>query len=444
MEAQAVSDLTSIYPLGFAGITFLLWFFLWRKLDADVRYPLALYCAIYVVTTLLGASLIALSNGDILSQLNYGVDLRVLTDLGSLTYWSLLFAPLIVPLLWVLLFSKNLVAEEIFARVLPHFRDRLTIASLLVTFTGLASYCILDLYWNGYLGSLLTLVSFRGDYLSIIVLRAEMISTLGSSFFGIAYIALPTLSQCALYQYAHTRSWAWQLAFIFTLLVTAFLCISTIQKSLVLIYLFFLGIGLAELKVIRWWTLGIVLTMIILLLTVMQSFFLEDWDIWRSLDLITFRLASSYPYYVRLYPDVLPYIGIDWGSHLIGLGEPPADSLDVFDYMYPGITWVQGSTPAAAHIRAYAQAGPLFAVVTLALIGFLLTAIGGLRRRIKGPLTYALYMQTLVLLYYLTQTSLREAVLSCYGIFWACVALVCVWVVRDLEGGLVTADYRGW
>jgi hypothetical protein len=92
--------------------------------------------------------------------------------------------------------------------------------------------------------------------------------------------------------------------------------------------------------------------------------------------------------------------------------------------MYPQVTWAQGAAPAAAHVRAYSQAGMPFALVNLAIVGIVIKAAGGLRSRIHGPISFALYLQLLIFLYFVTQTSLREAIISCYGIFWAVIALL--------------------
>src|SRR5262249_46525153 len=153
-----------------------------------------------------------------------------------------------------------------------------------------------------------------------------------------------------------------------------------------LIYLLFLGIGLSELKAIRWASVGLTLGLVLIVLTVLQSFFTANWTMADSAKLVVYRMAASYPYYLSLYPEVIPYCGIDCGLHLLGLAEPKTDALDVWSYMYPRDRWVQGMTPAAAHVRAYAEAGVPYSLAMMVAIGAIIHAISQLRGNARGPI----------------------------------------------------------
>lgn len=60
----------------------------------------------------------------------------------------------------------------------------------------------------------------------------------------------------------------------------------------------------------------------------------------------------------------------------------------------------------------------------LVLIGFFILIVSSVRMTSnKNPIRHALFVQFLVALYYLTQTSLRGAIWQSYGIVWAIIAL---------------------
>jgi hypothetical protein len=407
-------------------------FLVWRYADEAVRMPLGVYSGSYLVTTFTGATLIALLGKDFVVSLKYGVDTRALSDMNTPLYWLLLYAPLLIPCLCILFWSAMPKVASI--PIERTSRDHLELFPFLAVFGALAAYCIGSVVAYGFSDNLDKWTLLRGDYISLILLRTEMSRLLGSFFFCTVYIILPCLSFCALYQAAHYRSSTWIGALVTTALTTAMLSVLTVQKGHLLVFVLFLGIGLIELKLVRVLSVVAIISVVLVSLTVMQSYFSDNWDISDSVWLVIFRMALSFPYYVSLFPDTLPHSGIDLGLHLVGMGEPNRDAMDVMDHMYPGVTWVQGYAPAPAHVMAYSQAGVLYAVITLAVVGLLLVGTAALRKRVAGPLSFGLYMQSLVMFYYLTQTSLRESVMSCYGIVWAFVGLIPCALLSSKQG----------
>lgn len=216
--------------------------------------------------------------------------------------------------------------------------------------------------------------------------------------------------------------------------IAAVTCIALVSKALILLLLVFTAIALVELGVVSWRLVGIASGSAFVLLAVLQSFYTGDAvSMLDTTRLVVFRMAVSFPYYIASYPSVLPYVGIDFGLGIVGMGRSPQDNLDVFNLMYPSVHYVQGAVAAPAHLRALAQAGPWFAVVTTALIGVTLWGVGRLRRAVRGPISFAIYIQSLVTLYYLTQVSLPEAFESSYGLIWA---VACLAPVRLLNEAL--------
>lgn len=413
-----------IYLVTFSTMALIVTWLVWRYVDQAVRLPYGLFCGFYILTSGIGGAVAAVTNGDILETLGWGLDLSILQNINTLSYWTMLYGPLIIPGITLLVLQDFRLPEHGVEVCLKNYRDGLDNATLLMVFGLFAGYCFGKLALQGQLGSILMWFTLKSDFLSMMLLREDLMQNLGSVFFGLAYITLPMLSYCALYRLIQTRKASWLVTFGLLSGTNVVLCMALMQKSPVLLYMVFVGVACVELKLVRWQALGGVAAALLVVLTTLQSFMLDEWDYFRSFNLLTFRMAQSFPYYMSIYPEVLDYAGIDLGLHLFGIGDVARDNLDVFNYMYPGITWVQGAAPGPSHLRAYAQGGLMFAMGTLVLIGVSLKVIVALRKSINGPASFAIYMASLTFLYYLTQTSLRESVLSCYGIFWGVVGLV--------------------
>lgn len=415
--------------VGFAALSLLMWYFVWKWSDPSAWLPLTFYCGFYFVTTLVGATLIGLSDSKCLEPLGWGLDFKVLRDVNNIRYWCLLFMPMIVPPALVIGFARSRIIENGVKNVASRLNAAPSQLGFLTVYCLWSGYCLGKLYITGQIGTIFKWQSHRGDYVSMILQRTEMASMLGSVFFGLIYITLPMLSFYALYCCAKERGFAWKVIFCFSAMTTALISLSLMQKGPVLLFFVFIGIGLVELNVIRIRSLAIVGLGLVFFLTTLQRFMADNWSYEQTFNLIVFRMAHSYPYYLNIYPDMLPFFGLDLGLHLIGMGEIASDNNIVFEYMYPSCDWVQGAAPGPAHVRAYGQGGLPFALVTLMLIGLGIKMAGVLRRYIAGPLSFSLYMASLVCMYFLTQTSAREALLSCYGICWAMPGILPLWIL---------------
>ncbi len=152
--------------------------------------------------------------------------------------------------------------------------------------------------------------------------------------------------------------------------------------------------------------------MVLLVIYSYESFVTQEWHFLETIDLILFRLASSFPFYYMLFPKILPYTGI----YIPLLTPTPNDNNVVFSYMYPKIDWTVGSVVGSAPLLAYSQAGLTYAIFVMILIGLFIFLISQIGKKIRGPLTFSLYLNAIVFLYYLTQISLQSALVSAYGI----------------------------
>jgi hypothetical protein len=388
----------------------------------DSRVPIIVYYVSYGVTTVIGATIISIQHGGELWRLyGGGIDTSLLTDYDSFKYLFLLFSPLIVCPFLFLLFS-HLQTPPFLSRPVSFLTsldaDPYSFTAVLLL---LASYCVIAMFAHGFLRPS-NLLQAQGDYVASIRLREQIFNAMGRTFFGFLYMGLPTLAHFALYKAVRRGSLVWRGLFLSVTALFSFLILLTFQKSILLLFVLSLAVGLAVVGRVRRWILFAASVIVFLLLNAIQIFVLGQWQALQGLYLIIFRMANSFPFYVNLYPKTLPYTGIDLGLDLFGLAPKTNEVEVVFNYMYPSVAWAQGAAPAPAHLAAYSQAGIWFAIVTLVIIGWYLSLVARLKR--DTPVGYVLFIQGLVGAYYLTQITLRGFLITNYGLVWVLAPLL--------------------
>jgi hypothetical protein len=417
-----------------------------RLADPSARMPMCVYLVSYSLTTVVGAFYFGVYGIDSVDSLGYGLATTCLLPLGNMAYWCILFAPFVIPpytliALQTLAMNKHSVFQRFAGR-----RDDIHWLWFLILFLVLTGYCFWQLIQTDYIFSPLAWLHADTDYVAMVTLRTDMFGSMGTVFYGLIYICLPTFSLSALYQCVHKRTIAWRLLFALSLVVIAFLNVAIMLKGLLIIFGIFIALGFFELKQIRLSSFCVNGGVLLVILTTLQALVVDGWQIIDSVKLIFFRMACSFPYYLSLYPDPLPHPGVDLGLHIVGLAGPPRMSVDVFNNMYPSVDWVQGNTPAPAHVMAYSEAGYLYSVGCLFIIGIVIYLSSVAKRNVRGPLSFALHIQLLVCLYYCTQISLREALVSCFGFCWAVIGLSLLYLVNGYlnvsSGGKMPATLR--
>jgi len=298
---------------------------------------------------------------------------------------------------------------------------------------ALITYCYTALAYHGYLNPA-SLVEAQGDYFSMIYNRSKIFDSLGLMFFGLTYMGLPALSHVALFQAFKWCQAKWWLAFLLCFSAVSMLVVLTFQIAPLAVFYLSLIVSGILLKKLSWRMSLSMMSIVLLMIGVLQFFGRGEWSISETLFLIIFRMANSFPFYMSLFPDVLPYTGIDVGQDMIGIPRGPNPNELVFNYMYPMVRGVQGAAPAPAHVAAYAQAGLMFSIFTLVIIGLLLNCIGRLGRNCNlCPTNFALYAQSMVSIYYLTQSTLRDFFLTGYGIVWIFISLGFLYIAAPMS-----------
>jgi len=384
----------------------------------SLRFALNVYCLSYILTTAIGAAIISVDQGGSWWRLSGGgLDTAILSDYSSPLYYFLLFSPLIVCPIGVSFFDRLRLSRE--PSQLNMLVGRLDADpwSFSILLAVLAGYCLLTMYAKGFL-RLDNITGVQGDYTAAILLRARIFGSVGTFFFAQIYVGLPALSHFALFKAFQTRLLVWKFLFVIPAGTTIFLILLTLQKGTLLVYFLSLGLGLLVMERIRFKAAIVLGGVTFLFLNAFQIFILGEWEVLQSLYLILFRMANSFPYYVNLFPRVLPYTGVDLGLDMVGLAPGRSENLQAFNYMFPDIRWTQGAAPAPAHVVAYAQAGIWFSILILLFIAAYLVLLSRLKKNTGNPFGYVLFLQGTVGAYYLTQISIRDFVCSSYGLIW--------------------------
>lgn len=402
----------------------------WQLLSVRERLPLFVFSGSYVITSAIGATIIGILGIEYLEEIKFGLATESLHEIGSVKYWFLVYLPLIIPPMMVSFLGSSPKAKVAARPLLA--QDLCFPSTFVVVLAASVLFCIYCLKASGFSVSLSSWGNLASEFSDLMALRSEIRESAGFLFFRIVYVALPALSFAALYQAWKHRTATWMVLFGISALATAWLGLATIQKSLLLVYLGSLAIGLVVLKVAKVKHLVAVALIGCTLLTIMQQFFVGEWTFAQSVSHIVIRVGITFPYYASLYPDYLPYEGIDFGLWVAGIGDQPTDNVDVFRCMYPDVNHVVGHVGAPAHLRMFAQCGMAGSIGSLVLIGCGISLIARMSHRIAGPISFAIYVQALVTVYFVTQTGLVDMIFSSTGMPWCFLTLGPIWLATDL------------
>lgn len=404
-----------------------------------LRIPLAVFNGFYLLTSVIGAVLVTNPDFQFLwSVAAGGADVDWLLPGDTASYWIIVLAPFIV---------VNLLAPMLYPRMRPlaifaarNLGFQVSLPSVALVGVLLVAYCTFNLAQHGYLGVGLLSSENVGFYRENIQLRAAMAQELGNAHFGIVYMALPAVCITALVRAVQTRSASWWLLCGLLCLGAVYMYMTTLTKSNLLIFLIGLGVAIYTLGMIRIKGVAIAAALALLLLSVQEALLAGTGllELLATLSNVVMRLSSAVPFYVEVFPQQEPFVGIDYGLGWFGIGPEVAPNLVVFNYMFPSITWVQGAAPAAAHVSAYAQAGLWFSLLTLVFVAVFIAFFGMLGNVARSALARAAFVGGGVMCYYATQTDFVGTLNHSYGYKWWLFGLVSVAAVEIIFRWLLT------
>jgi len=143
-----------------------------------------------------------------------------------------------------------------------------------------------------------------------------------------------------------------------------------------------------------------------------------------------FRMAASMPYYIQIFSNPDERCGIESNSLPLLPRESCFPAKKVGTRVNPGE--IQAFQSAPAHVNAYAELGPGYALIVLLLGGSILGFSWGIARKAQSPLFWSAGAAVCVFAYYLTQASLVGALTHSYGLVWYLFPLVMAVVIQAL------------
>lgn len=418
-----------------AAIALLVAWFGVKSAPHDVRLPLNVFLIFYVLTTAIGATLLSVpAIWELWVLIFPHMDASWLDPAQSWGYWFMVWGPLVVTTLASVWFYPRVRTPIVIAaRLLERRIDVLTVSLVASLLCG---YCLVNLGINGYLGISPLSHELLGAYQLNIQLRAEMFRTLGTLHFAAIYMGIPAIAMVALYNAGRGRGHAWTVLFIALSAVLSIIYIGTLTKANILIYGLAVVVAAQVLGIIRLRGVAASVIVGIVVLSVLTALISgsDPLDIAITGYNILFREASNVPFYLAIFPQQIPFVGIDVGLGGFGIGPTEATNQIVSNLMTPGETWVQGAAPAAAHIMGYAQGGYTWAFITMILTGVWIAISAQLRRVAHNPLVFSAFIGSVTTCYYLSQGDFIGAFITSYGYRWWLAALLLLALVqRALE-----------
>jgi hypothetical protein len=309
----------------------------------------------------------------------------------------------------------------------------------------MCAYCIFVLAAYGYLGVSLLRGELIGAFRLNILLRTDMFHELGTIYFACIYTGLPALAIVAFHQAVRHKSYQWWGAFALLSAALVFFYLSSLTKATILVY----GVEVT----VAAQALGLVRIRGALAAAGVGTFILSGLSFLLSgtnpLDLlltgynIVFREASNIPFYLGVFPNQLPFVGLDLGLGGFGIGPTVPTNEVVSNFMWPKQTYVQGAAPAAAHVMAYAEGGFVWSAVTMALVGVWIAFTGALRGVASNPVVFSGYIGAVAACYYLSQVNLVGVFNVAYGYRWWLAALILLLAVQRFMAGALPPEAEG-
>jgi hypothetical protein len=409
--------------------------------------PLLVYIAFYVITSAVGASVLAFPSVRSVWALMFpGMDQGWLDFGDTFGYWFMIWGPLLISCLVALSCYSALRRPAYY--VSHYFRARVDVLPTVIVAGLMCAYCIFVLAQHGYLGVSLLSGELTGRYRLNIGLRVDMGQELGTLYFACIYSGIPALALVAFHQTVRRRSYRWGSVFAALSAALVFFYLTALTKANILIYGVELTLAAQALGIVRLRGAFLAAGAGTVVLSGL-SFLLSGTN---PLDLlltgynIVFREASNIPFYLAVFPNQVPFVGVDLGLGGFGIGPTIPINEVVSNFMWPKETYVQGAAPAAAHVMAYAEGGFIWSMLTMVLVGVWLAFTGALRRAASNPVVFSGYIGAVAVCYYLSQVNLVGAFNVSYGYRWWLAALILLLAVQRFMAGALAGgtEDREW
>ncbi|MHB8656947.1 MAG: hypothetical protein ACYC91_03185 [Solirubrobacteraceae bacterium] len=129
--------------------------------------------------------------------------------------------------------------------------------------------------------------------------------------------------------------------------------------------------------------------------------------------------------YPAVYPHLHPYYGLDLGLDILGIGRSPNDNSVIWHVMNPNLS---GLSAAPFQFPLYSQVGLIWTLVMCVILGLLFNLAWRAAGSSRWPRDVSAVLRSLmiILALYVATDSIRNSLVSSYGIAWAAIALLMV------------------
>jgi hypothetical protein len=141
------------------------------------------------------------------------------------------------------------------------------------------------------------------------------------------------------------------------------------------------------------------------------------------------RMAVPYPYYYRIFTEEGPVCGTLFETYLPGK-KPCAPTFLVYSRIFPGDGYTgRGSSPAAAHITAYAQGSWTGAILAIAIVAVVLAGFSAIPLS-AGPMAAAFTIVGVTVGYHYSQLPVEGPLTYDHGVIWPLLMVAIYTAVR--------------
>ena len=394
-----------LYLIVATALTTFFYFRFWNLIPKNMHFYIVSFASLYTLIGLLGGALVGVSEADWLLQLQPQGGYRILSTekISWPLYWFLLYLPLwLFPLAITSVFHVLPSPKEVENKKIAFRMDFTVITFLALVFAVTFRNYPMNRFVDWILGG--------GDFSQMIQQRGQVLSSLNYFSLNIFYVLAPAFFASLCFRLLKDRKWYFLFFAPFTLVLILAFTILTYQKLLFFMTLLVAGGLLFYKKVLPVALVAVSAVAMPGLLVLLSLLSNNPYGFVEVFAHFILRTGSAISYYTAYISQSYYFPGYDMPLD----GRTIKDNVEVFRYMFPVSSWKGGTSSAPFHLRSWFQGGLLFVLVEFVIVGVLINGIQRLGSFFNEGRVYFESL-SLVFFFYLCQTSLKDCLVSSYG-----------------------------